>query len=181
MSEVSITITLPATITRKFAGYTFDIETAKLPPAVVAHFFRYGLRDINDYANKVNSDRKAGGASSLGRADVAKLVDSLYDGTWTSKSGTTGDPVVTEMRKLALEHVSAALGLKKWEEIAAHPKGGKYIEKKTAESSGKSYFKQNNEALDAFAEANPKLNIRARAEAIIAARDEGEAEDEVTL
>lgn len=179
----TITIELPATITRKFAGYAFDLETAKLSPEIVAHFFRYGLRDINDYANSVNKARKDGGASSLGREDVAKLLDSVYDGSWATKAsaGGGGDPVVTEMRKLALEAVSTALGLKKWEDIANHPKGGKYIEKKTAESSGKSYLKANNEALDAFAEANPKLNIRARAEAIVAARDEGEAADEVTL
>ena len=88
----------PGTYARRFAGYDFILETSRIPADVLAHFLRYGLRDVNDYANSVNAKLKEAGSSTLTREAVAALVEDIYSGEWIAKAAASRGTSTTSSR-----------------------------------------------------------------------------------
>lgn len=128
---ITITINVPATVTRKIAGHTFTLDFAKAPAETLAWQFLYGTRGLNDAAN-ASKKNVADGGGEWTPADSEAFVNAWLDGTVAERArrasgGSTLDPVTVEARKLAARDVVARLGVKTWKEAATTEKGAKYF------------------------------------------------------
>lgn len=128
---ITISFDVPATVTRKIAGHTFELRFADAPKETLAWQFLYGTRGLNDAANASKKNVTDGGGDWLAK-DSQAFVDAWYDGSVAERArrasgGSTLDPVTVEARKLAAREIVARLGVKTWKDAAGEAKGAKYF------------------------------------------------------
>lgn len=193
--DITVSVTLPATITRKIAGYTYTFSLADIPNASLAALLTYGFRLPADSANsvakalrdskKVKTNEEAGWL----KTDSDTFFDAVMDGSIAEKArraagGSVLDPVTEEAVRLACSHILDRLGVKNWGDAAVHPVGKKYFTLRTPES-GKPYPTRNMEAILDYIKrhddkAKPENGFVSRAEVIVSARGAADS-DEVDL
>lgn len=190
MATITVTLEIPATVTKEVAGHTFEIDMAKVPAVSLAWALRYGLRGLNDVANSAKFIACGGkGAPNKDKwtlADSRSYVDSFLDGSIAERSrrsaGTSVvDPVAVEARKLALDDILAKIGAKNWAEAAKNEIGARFISATVSAKSGNEYLRTNDEAIDAFIEKNAARDYKGRAKAIVDARAKVAAEDDIAF
>lgn len=182
METFTITIELPKTAKKVFAGEIFELDLANAPVASLQWAALYGLRGLTDAINSAKFARKQGGDDTWLRKDSLAFVDAFMDGSIAERARRTGgtstvDPVVLEARKLATEDIIRRLGATTWK-TAFGAKGGEKYFTQTAKGN----ITRNDVEVDAFINrADAKgAGFMDAAKKIVAARDaagDAEADD----
>ena len=174
MTTITITLEVPATVTRKIAGHEVTLDFAKAPTESLVWQFLYGTRGINDYANSQKKQVTDGGGEWHKR-DSDAWVEAFHTGKIAERAQRTSgasvmDPVAEAARQLACADICAKLGGLTWKAAAEHAVGAKYFS-----MTAKGNVTRNTVAVDDYIarhdeKAAEPVRYATRAAAIVAAK-----------